>query len=222
MEESDAGNSRGSCLHAIVRILVRHAAKRDHRDRRSSGAGSAQGYEPVTRRDELPRNNFFKSRSEENQVRAQGAGMLCFGCAMAGDGDDGRVKAGVGVDLADLTGRERIRLRGKVDTMRCYCDGHVSARVDEQLCLGAAKRFEDAAAQSGECRGGEVFFAKLDVVDALSGPVPDLPYKRGLLLFFCAGKPLSVCDRVAEHQDKCTREPTSTQSRGLAKRTLLM
>ena len=132
---------------------------------------------------------------------------------MAGDGDDGRVQAGVGVDLADMVRRERIRIRGKVHPMRRHGDGHISAGIDKQLCRRAAKRFKDAAGQSGERKRGEVFFAKLDIVDALSSPVFNLLHQRNLLLFFRAGKRLPVCDRVAEHEDKCMGESCRNNSR---------
>jgi hypothetical protein len=49
-------------------------------------------------------------------------------------------------------------------------DGDVGTRIDEEFCGCAAEVFEDAAGECGESGGGQIFFAELNVVDAVSGP----------------------------------------------------
>ena len=58
-------------------------------------------------------------------------------------------------------------------------DGYVGTGVDEEFCGGVLEVFKDAACEGCERSGGQVFFAKLNIVDAVGSPECGLVDKGG-------------------------------------------
>ena len=60
-------------------------------------------------------------------------------------------------------------------------DGDAGVGVDEETSGMMRDGFKDLAGQNDEVKGGEVFFAELDEIDAFCGPLGGLADECGLL-----------------------------------------
>ena len=103
---------------------------------------------------------------------------------VAGDRDDWRRVVGCGVEAADLSWCQFVGGGGEVDAVGACGDRDVGAGVEEKLrwavCHG--DRLKHLAGESCNAGGGEIFFAKLDEVDAVGNPARGLTKQSGLLL----------------------------------------
>ena len=181
MEEADTGYTGGSCLQAVRGIFWCDASQSEDWGRSGGERGGVKGFEPLAGGDERSRHGFPEDGREEDQVCAL-PGLLDFGKRVAGDGDDWRWQPGGGVEFPDLRGRELAGGGGEVDSVSGGGDGNIGAGVDEEPCPRVAEGFEDAAGEDGQGGGWQVFFAEMDVVDAVGGPERGLVDKRDLFI----------------------------------------
>jgi hypothetical protein len=181
LEEADACDACGSGLEAVGSVFEGDSAEGVDGSGSGGEAGGVEGFESLAGSDELAGDGFVKDGSEEDEVYVA-AGLFDFGEGVAGEGEDGRGEMGGVVELADLVGGELAGGGGEVDSVGGGGEGDVGAGVDEEFGGGVAEGFEDAAGEVGEGGGGEIFFAELDVVDAVGGPEGSLADESGLLL----------------------------------------
>ena len=181
MKKTDAGYSGGSGFETAGSVLRGDASQSVDRGRVGGEADGAKGFEALAGGDERPPHGFPEDGREEDQVCALPR-LLDFGKRVAGDGDDWRWQPGGGVEFPDLRGRELAGGSGEVDSVSGGGDGNIGAGVDEEPCPRVAEGFEDAAGEDGQGGGRQVFFAELDVVDAVGGPERGLVDKRGLFI----------------------------------------
>jgi hypothetical protein len=198
VEEADAGDAGGSRAKAAGAVFEGDAAEGIDGSGRCGEAGGVEGFEALPRRDELAGDGFVEDGGEEDEV-CVAAGLFDFGESVAGDGDDGWGEAGGSVEFADLAGGKLAGGRGEVDSVGGGGEGDVGAGVDEEFGWGVAEGFEDAAGEMGDVGGGEIFFAELDVVDAVGGPEGRLADESGLPLVVRTGVESTVSDGVAAH-----------------------
>lgn len=180
MKKTDAGYSGGSGFETVGSILRSDASQSVDRGWVGGEADGAKGFEPLAGGDELSCYGFPEDGREDDQVCVL-PGLLDFGKRVTGDGDDRRRQFGHGVKFPDLRGGELAGSGGQVNSVSGGGDGYIGAGVDEELCPGVAEDFEDAAGEGRQGGGRQVFFAELDVVDAVGRPEGGLVEEGGEL-----------------------------------------
>jgi hypothetical protein len=169
VEEANAGNAGGSRFDAGRGAFQCDTAECIDRYGSGGSAGRAELIETLTGDDDMPCDDFFEYRSEENSVYAVIAGDGDLGQGVAGDRNHGWGKGCGGEEVAYLLWSEFARGGGEVHSMGSDRDRDVGARVDEKLG-GRREGFKEVAGEFGEVRCGKVLLAELDEVDAGGSP----------------------------------------------------
>lgn len=86
-----------------------------------------------------------------------------------------------------------------MNSVRASGDGNIGTGVDQQSGSGPVETLKHSAAKVRQLPPAEVFFAKLDEIDTVSGPARSLLDESRLLPVVAAGKQGAAGDRVTEH-----------------------
>ena len=156
------------------------------------------------------RLHFLENRRKRNEIRSVRCGSANVFRGVAGDGDDRLTCEGCTHPNIARFGSLHIG-GGKVNSIGAGGKCDVNARVDKQpgVCAFLMNDGDGFACELLERANGEIFFSKLNVVDAGACGFRNLRKQRAALFGVRAAKLAAIGNVIEQHSIYCRTEPQS-------------